>query len=45
MKPTICATEAGLILGVMSLKGEDAAFARGEASLDAGKVIECNVSI
>jgi hypothetical protein len=38
MKSTICTTETGLVLGVMSLEGEeDAAFTRGEASPDAGK--------
>jgi hypothetical protein len=34
MKSTICTTETGLVLGVMSL---DAAFTRGGASPDAGK--------
>jgi hypothetical protein len=37
MKSRICTTEMGLVLGIMSLEGEDAALAWGGASSDAGK--------
>jgi hypothetical protein len=37
MKATIRTMEMGLVLGVMSLEGENAAFASGIASPDAGK--------
>ena len=41
MESTICTTETGLVLGVMSLEGEeDAAFTRGGASPDAGNPLD-----